>query len=227
MFLIVQLSKDMLPKIPCELHIGDLFPHPEGQQMEFKENNTQKLDTTLCGFLNTAGGYYITGISDSGRIIGVSRSMVDVILQKIDNMIRNGKILNTTTGNAAGIKEISTTVITLGRELYIVVIRAETTNTEHVFQTESGIWYRLNASNTRCRSEFEDIVRIRDRLMTEKNEMLRDITAMSRDLRQSVVAYTETLAALHSRILADREDAERRLEKQRTALCGLVMIRLP
>jgi predicted HTH transcriptional regulator len=211
----------MLPKISWDLRIGELFPLPEGQQIEFKENNTQKLDATLCGFLNTAGGYYITGIADSGRIVGLSRSMVDVILQKVDNTIRNGKILNVSTGNPVGVKEISTSVVPVDSELYLVVIRAETTNTEHVFQTESGVWYRLNASNTRCRSEFEDIVRIRDRLIAEKNEMLRDISVMSRDLRSSVVAYTETLAALHSRILAEKEEAERRMAKQRGGVCGL------
>lgn len=212
----------MLPLLPLTFQVGELFPLPEGQQIEFKENNTIKMEATLCGFLNTAGGYFITGVSNDGIIRGISRQAVDSVLLKVDNILRNNKILNTKTGNAVGVQEITTTVVRLDgctdKELFLVIIRVESVDESHVFQTESGVWYRLNASNTRCRSEFEDVVRIRDRLMTEKSEMLRDIASLTVDLRRTVIAYEKarvelsaTLEELHTRILADKVEMERKL----------------
>jgi predicted HTH transcriptional regulator len=214
----------MLPPLPLTFQVGELFPLPEGQQIEFKENNTIKMEATLCGFLNTAGGYFITGVSNDGMIRGISRQTVDSVLLKVDNILRNNKILNTKTGNAAGVQEITTTVVRVctEKELFLVIVRVETLDETHVFQTESGVWYRLNASNTRCRSEFEDVSRARDRLTTEKAEMLRDITTLTVDLRRTVIAYEKaraelsaTLDELHARILADKEDMERRLGESR------------
>ena len=216
----------MLPSLPVSFQVGELFPLPEGQQIEFKENNTIKMEATLCGFLNTAGGYFITGVSNDGIIRGISRQAVDSVLLKVDNILRNNKILNTKTGNAAGVQEITTTVVRLDgcadKELFLIIVRAESVDESHVFQTESGVWYRLNASNTRCRSEFEDIARARDRLTTEKAEMLRDIAVLTVDLRRTVVAYEKaradlsaTLEELHARILADKADMERRLTESR------------
>ena len=217
----------MLPMIPTSLNKGEWFPYVEGQQIELKENNTLKLDITLCSFLNTAGGYYIVGVKDSGEIVGVDRTTADGYLQRLDYIIRENRILNTTTGDYAGIKELSSSVILLDPKSCVVIIKAQSTNSDHVFQTESGVWYRLNASNMRCRSEFEDARTTRDRLQCKNHEMLMSITNLTKDLRQSIVAYTETLAILHARILAEKEEAERMLVKQKSSFCGLQIPALP
>ena len=214
----------MLPNLPDNYHVGHIFPFPEGQQIEFKENKPKKMYDTLCAFLNTSGGYYIIGVADNGTIRGVERSVVDCILLKIDNSIRNGNLLNITTGTAAGLKEITTTVIKLDsrkfKELFLLIIRAESTDTSHVFQTESGIWYRLNASNTCCQLKSRESER--KIIISETPTTLRDISTLIVKLRGAVVerdnlrlGLSTKISELYSRILADKADMERRLAKSR------------
>ena len=50
----------------------DLLRSGEGQQVEFKRKSTAGVSQTACAFANTGGGVILVGISDDGRVVGVS-----------------------------------------------------------------------------------------------------------------------------------------------------------
>lgn len=79
-----------LPHLPL-FRLGEVYPLVEGQQIEFKHAlqhpaSQSKMSETVCGFLNSAGGFFIVGVSDDGRVVGVPRRVVDDILLNVDRI---------------------------------------------------------------------------------------------------------------------------------------------
>jgi predicted HTH transcriptional regulator len=140
-----------------EYYSFGIFPKNESEYFEYKESfvmkSMDKYIETICGFLNTNGGYLIFGIKDNLETVGLKNKNkeIDTFVLKIDSIIHEKKIvgfniedkepyfLNTTNiktkiiQNKQGKKFIQTKVIP---------------KKNIKFQVDNGmIFYRLGASN--------------------------------------------------------------------------------
>jgi predicted HTH transcriptional regulator len=72
---------------------GLKFSYTENDIFEFKESVVAKSFTkyleTICGFLNTKGGYLIFGIKDNLDLVGLKlpNDSIDQFILRIDNII--------------------------------------------------------------------------------------------------------------------------------------------
>jgi hypothetical protein len=109
---------ELPPLPPFVLH--EKFRLIEGQQVEFKQSMTlpavPKMVQTVCGFLNSAGGWFIIGVRDNGDVIGVDRQTVDTALLEVDRIFHARLIVNTTTGETVTPAEVRCHVTELARQ---------------------------------------------------------------------------------------------------------------
>jgi ATP-dependent DNA helicase RecG len=70
--------------------IQELLSLGEGQRVEFKSSpkNVDALGRVICGFLNTAGGFLVCGISDQGDVLGMADS--DAEVSNLEKRIHDG-----------------------------------------------------------------------------------------------------------------------------------------
>lgn len=179
----------VLPTLPhSPLFVGERFPWPEGQQFEFKETwgacTTSKMHETICAFLNSAGGYLIYGIQDSGKILGISREEADKILLRADDIYHTKKIVHIETG-----KELTPSCIrgsimrlctrlhqkTQPTERFLAILTICSLDHNNTYRMSNGdIMIRLSASNYRSKSTtlstYEEIIRENRQLMAEKTQ---------------------------------------------------------
>ena len=52
--------------------ISDVIAHGEGSTVEFKRSMTKDIGRALCAFANAGGGTILIGVSDAGKIVGVT-----------------------------------------------------------------------------------------------------------------------------------------------------------
>jgi hypothetical protein len=170
------------------LYVGDRFPIPEGQQFEFKETwgacTTSKMHETICSFLNSAGGYLMYGIQDSGKILGISRDEADKILLRADDIFHTSKILNVMTGKPPPTSAIRGSVqrlcMTLNNrphptERFLAILTISNPDHNQTYRMTNGdIMIRLSASNFRSKSStlstFEELIRDNRVLEAEKTK---------------------------------------------------------
>ena len=78
---------------------GEKFTHSESNNLEFKESFVDKCFNkylqTICGFLNSGGGYLIFGIKDNLDLVGLNptNSSIDKIILRIDSIIGEKQIV--------------------------------------------------------------------------------------------------------------------------------------
>ena len=128
------------------------FPLPEGTNLEFKlgfnSSISEKIIATLCGILNSGGGYLIIGIEDTTRhIVGIkSDKCMDNFLLMLDSIYHHNHIKKK-NGSPISIETITSRVVPTaeGKELLIITLKAE--NGETYTVKDGTIWYRLAASN--------------------------------------------------------------------------------
>jgi predicted HTH transcriptional regulator len=170
------------------LYVGDRFPNPEGQQFEFKETwgacTTSKMHETICAFLNSAGGYLMYGIQDSGKILGISRDEADKILLRADDIFHTSKILNTVTGKPPAVSSIRGSVMRLCTQInnrphpterFLAILTVINPDHNQTYRMTNGdIIIRLSASNFRSKSTtlstFEELIRDNRALEAEKTK---------------------------------------------------------
>jgi hypothetical protein len=144
-----------LPAIPLAYEAGDIFPYPEGVLFEFKESHVstdlKKIHETICAFLNVSGGYMIFGIKDSGEVCGISRSGVDKLLLRSDEIIHQRRILHAETGMGITPKELcSCSIKLINMDKYLVILKAVRLDESSMYRLSSGEkMFRLSASNYR------------------------------------------------------------------------------
>jgi hypothetical protein len=246
----------VLPTLPhSPLFIGERFPWPEGQQFEFKETwgacTTSKMHETICAFLNSAGGYLIYGIQDSGKILGISREEADKVLLRADDIYHTKKIVHIETGKEltpscvrGSIMRLCTTLHTATgiqkpqpTERFLAILTISSLDHNNTYRMICGdIMIRLSASNFRSKSTtlstYEEIIRENRHLEAEKtkyyherNRFRKEFMIMESSHRELSIRLKESmvdisaarmeaqvaLELLHTRILADKADAERRL----------------
>ena len=168
------------------LYVGDRFPIPEGQQFEFKETwgacTTSKMHETICAFLNSAGGYLMCGIQDSGKVLGLSRDEADKILLRADDIFHTSKIFNIITGKQpphsairGSIQRLCTLINNRPHptERFLAILTIINPDHNQTYRMTNGdIMIRLSASNFRSKSTtlstFEELIRDNRALEAEK-----------------------------------------------------------
>jgi hypothetical protein len=232
-----------LPLIPSTFKHGDMFPLPEGQQIEFKQSlfDKKKLVHTACAFLNTCGGYYIIGVWDDAKIVGVLRNKVDETLLRVDQIIQEHRIVNTTTGDFITHKEMMARSIPIeGSTSMIVVVEVQSFDPTHTYVVakDQCHYVRLGASNMRYAGTLRDtaanylseIDSLKGKLRSAQDESRSVIRAMKEltihshaELGRILNEQRAALELLHKIILEQKVDAEKRMiRERRTGLLGLL-----
>lgn len=128
------------------------FPLPEGTCLEFKlsfnSSMAEKIIATLCGILNSGGGYLVIGVEDdTRRIVGIKTDKsMDNFLLMIDSIYHHHHIKKL-DGSPVPLNTIKTGIVQAagGKELLVVTITAQ--EGEKYTIKDGTIWYRLAASN--------------------------------------------------------------------------------
>ena len=238
------MASSKLPVFPSVLRSGDMFPYPEGQQIEFKQSlfDKKKLVNTACAFLNTCGGYYIIGVWDDNKIVGVARNRVDETLLRIDQIIQEHRIINTTTGDYVTHKELMPRALPIeGTNSMLIVVQVESYDPSHIYVVtkDESHYVRLGASNMKCAGTLRDtaavyvseIASLKSKLHTAQDEARATVRTM-KEVTLKTHAHLERVLAeqravielLHKSILEHKQDVEKRLARDRWGggLCGVL-----
>lgn len=200
------------------LFVGNQFPNPEGQQFEFKETwgacTTSKMHETICAFMNSAGGYLMYGIQDSGKILGISRDEADKILLRADDIFHTSKILNTVTGKPPPASAIRGSVQRLCMNLnnrphpterFLAILTITNPDHNQTYRMTNGdIMIRLSASNFRSKSStlstYEELIRDnrvleaeKTKYYTERNMYRKEFAVIEHSHRELSVRIKECL----------------------------------
>jgi hypothetical protein len=218
------MATSKLPVIPSTIRCGDMFPFPEGRQIEFKRSlfDKKKLVNTACAFLNTCGGYYIIGVWDDNNIVGVLRSKVDETLLRVDQIIQERRIVNTTTGDFITHREMIPRAVAIeGTTSMLVIIQIESYDPSHsyVVHKDEGHYVRLGASNMKYPGSLKgtaakEIDSLKSRLHSA--HVIKEITLKTnRRLEKIIADHGDVLVLLHKSILEHKKDIEKRLAHNR------------
>ena len=234
-----------LPPFPSdeELFKMDIFPYMEGKQYEFKqtfnrilpygnipESHTlpktfDRIEQTICAFLNGAGGYIVCGIRDKSREIlwlDLNGEEMDKVLLRIDNIFHCKSIFTTDLEDISP-HNIHTKVLKhpeTGK--YLIIIRVQPTEGKE-YRTHESRWIRLNASNYgEKREKFFRAKDVSGLLHVERMKMMAkyDFAIHKRDLQiqrlrsELNLEREETEHWLTRNILARKKIAEEQIESK-------------
>ncbi len=128
------------------------FPLPEGTNLEFKigfnSSMSGKIIATICGILNSGGGYLVIGVEDeTRRIVGIKNDKsMDYFLLMLDSIYHHHHIKKMDgTPVPLGTIKSGTVAAANNKELLVVTITAE--EGEKYSVKDGTVWYRLAASN--------------------------------------------------------------------------------
>ncbi len=134
------------------------FPYNESNNFEFKQSihddyDYNKYVETICGFLNTGGGYLIFGIADNLDTVGINigQKRLDKFILKIDEIIRSNKIIGFNNETKEFVKLSNTNIITKlitnkANNKFLIIQSIPEPNIKYQL-AEGTIYYRLGASN--------------------------------------------------------------------------------
>lgn len=180
------------------------FPIPEGTNLEFKlsfnSSMSDKIIATLCGILNSGGGYLVIGVEDeTRRIVGI----------KTDKTMDNFLLMLDSIYHHHHLKKLDGTPVPLGtirsgtvqaandKDLLVVTITAEPN--EKYTVKDGSIWYRLAASNfkqttlPRIYSEKELDIILNKKLATQATIMNQQFDLEKKMINQKYQAEREKL----------------------------------
>jgi hypothetical protein len=147
----------ILPPLPTddELRTLEKFPYLEGHQFEYKQSlapsKFQKMDETICAFLNSGGGYFIVGVEDlTLKMLWLEYTCkeIDKILLRVDDIFHR-RTVHCDDGAAIDpscVKARIVTKIVDDTKRYLVIVTAIPTEGK-LYKCNDRVWYRLNASN--------------------------------------------------------------------------------
>jgi predicted HTH transcriptional regulator len=141
-----------------------VFPYPEGYQFEFKETATKqcvaKLDETICGFLNNEGGYFIVGVHDDRRILGINPNKdYDLFLLRVDQLYHSKTIVHE-DGSQISVGTIKIFTVPTKNNKIICVVQVTPEPNQKYRMGNGEAFYRLSASNYRL-SNANNLVTLR------------------------------------------------------------------
>ena len=161
--------------------LNDIYPYPEGVQLEFKKcfhiNQHDKYRETLCAFLNTNGGHMIFGILDNCVINGcaLNDGEKDRILLFVDSIYN---ILKKTNGEPIHPNSLKVYFEEIAKNIYIIIISCYRDNTNDVpYQFIGGdSWIRMNASNMKTKYgklyTVQDVLNIKQKMYEKQGEII-------------------------------------------------------
>ncbi len=227
----------LLPPFPSDEELKTMthFPYPEGKQYEFKQafneyrhninrSTSERIEQTICAFLNSEGGYIVCGIRDEDRALiwmDLTPYQLDEILLKIDN-IYHGKMIYTTDLEDIKIHNIQTKILEKDGK-YLIIIKVEP-DAGKEYRTYEYKWYRLNASNYAEKKEkFFRAKDISSLLHIEAHKVRIRYTENIERLEQKIAKLKselnlereETEHMLTRTILADKRAAEKKLQQEK------------
>jgi predicted HTH transcriptional regulator len=136
---------------------SEKFPNSESDKYEYKQSINDKIFSkyleTICGFLNTCGGYLIFGIKDNLDLIGlkIKQKELDNFILRIDSILGSGQIIGIDSKSGEFVKLQSSNIkinqITNkdGKKFLMIEVVPEA---NIKYQLANGlIYYRLGASN--------------------------------------------------------------------------------
>jgi hypothetical protein len=203
-----------------------------------------KIYATLCGILNSGGGYLVIGVEDETRFIrGIKTDKsMDHFLIALDNIYHHGHIRGT-DGNVVPLGTITSGTVQAaeGKELLVVTC---TPNAGEKYSVKDGsIWYRLAASNFKktnlptfyTEKELHEHVDRHTRALNAKigflqheNEELKlrfrglenDFDRLLRAAKQTEQKFGEFREMLFTNIQLQKGEAEAALDETRGGLWG-------
>lgn len=214
----------MMPSLPETWVAGAKMPFGEGTNAEFKlaksftgamHTSLTKYRETVCGFLNSGGGYLILGVSDKGEIVGmdeVNPYTLDRMNCWADSIFGT---LSLKDGTPLNPKETSVRVLSFpveGTKRSVVIVEAQHTGANLEVMTKGGdIFYRLNASNYRLSSE--PVYRKRDvegMLQTARVQMQEVIDLQHKTIKQMQERHREEIFRTMSQ---EKERSEKQMRE--------------
>lgn len=214
-----------MPELPVDEELMKMshFPYPEGNYFEFKKNfcHINKLNLTICAFLNSKGGYLISGIEDTTlKIKGVNATVKDIdnYILSIDNIFHQ-KFIVKTSGEPIVPENIKTRYIKITEGIYIIIVRITPEKDEKYKLKNGSIFYRVNASNFHissekmfCQSEINFLIsKMKTKIIKEYDLM---IDYMKQDINKLEKKLKETEMCLNKKILDEKEEREKKIINQ-------------
>ncbi len=206
------------------------FPCTEGPHIEFKQSfcNVNKLNKTICSFLNSNGGYLISGVEDETcRIIGVQATIKDIdnYILSVDNIFHQ-KIILTSEGYTIHPSCIKVKCLKLKdkEDIYIIIVKIIPTEGKKYKLKDGSIFYRVNASNFKvssekmfCLSEMNCVInKTKNKITSEYSSMFNYIKKehekTKKELNNFKKQIKETNDILCIKILSEKKIKEREIK---------------
>lgn len=204
----------MLPFPFPNIENCSVFPMVEGTNLEFKigfnSSMAEKIIATICGILNSGGGYLVIGIEDGTRqIVGIkSNKQMDNFLLMLDSIYHH-KHIKKVDGLPIPVGTISSGIVPCAdnKEVLVVTINAES-DQQYVVK-DGSVWYRLAASNFKqtklpnvyTESEMEII--IQQKLNTQAKILHQQYEIEKKTINQKFRAEREELKSKFSELETD------------------------
>jgi predicted HTH transcriptional regulator len=171
------------------------FPIPEGTNLEFKigfnSSMSDKIIATLCGILNSGGGYLVIGVEDeTRRIVGIKTDKnMDNFLLMLDSIYHH-QHLKKLDGTPVPLGTIKSGTIQCANDKEILVVTITSEPGEKYTVKDGSIWYRLSASNFKqttipsIYSEKELDVIVNKKLTSQANILHQQFEIEKKELNQ-------------------------------------------
>ena len=178
------------------------FPLPEGTNLEFKigfnSSMAEKIYATLCGILNSGGGYLVIGVEDeTRRIVGIKTDKsMDYFLLSLDNIYHHGNI-KLQDGSPLPIGTIRSGTVTAANDKEVLVVTCTPREGDKYTIKDGSIYYRLAASN------FKQTAMTSIYSQTEMDTILRQQLEKQRKMLQS--QHIEELRQREGRFQSDND----------------------
>jgi predicted HTH transcriptional regulator len=209
-----------LPPFPSDEELMTMthFPYAEGKQYEFKQafneyrhninrSTAERIEQTICAFLNSDGGYIVCGVRDEDRALlwlDLTPEQLDCILLRIDN-IYHSKMIYTTDLEDIKIHNIQTKILEKDGK-YLIIVKV-IPDPDKEYRTHEYKWYRLNASNYAEKKEkFFRAKDVAGLLHIESHKIRARYTDNER-------RYEQKIAMLKSELNLEREETEHMLTR--------------
>lgn len=173
-----------MEELTCE-DIFVIISRGEDYNNQFKLNfeSIDKLASEIVAFLNSDGGRIFVGVTNSGKIVGLTGSQIDSLNQWISNACRNkiypASVVKTQTINCEG-----------GNILIINVPRGE--NKPYALN-KTDVWIKVGSDKRKA--TIEDISRLLQesgRLRAEENEVDLDVNETNLNIEYFIKWFRES-----------------------------------
>lgn len=217
-----------------DVSTAKVFPLCEGTHLELKEgcgpDMHRKLMETVCGFLNSGGGYLVIGVNDDLKIQGIKNTKhLDKFLLTLDGIYYStaicaadmtpvpfgaitAKTIPTGAGNICVITvrrmEEKTYQMKDGRIVYRLAASNAYSDIGHSITTELAVEHVRHAEREKARKEIVRITQSNIALAASHEEL-------TRSMEKCAAALTDAVKLLHETILQQKVAKEMEIARER------------